>query len=142
MLEEFRLPLVHCIPVVSITVFVFSTRPWLRRGGKSGQQECVNGMGCANRHVEKETLIKAYLMVWNALVENRADFMEQLQSENLLEDYRAEKLIEYTDGAEPLMEMDTDFMLKTLDHIKVFEDGTLLVVFLDGTEIECKNEEE
>ena len=59
-----------------------------------------------------------------------------------VEDYRAEKLIEYTDGAEPLMEMDTDFMLKTLDHIKVFEDGTLLVVFLDGTEIECKNEEE
>lgn len=40
-------------------------------------------MGCANRHVEEETLIKAYLMVWNALV-----------------------------------------------------------VFLDGTEIECKNEEE
>ena len=39
-------------------------------------------------------------------------------------------------------EMDTDLMLKTLDHIKVFEDGTLLVVFLDGTEIECKNEEE
>jgi DNA invertase Pin-like site-specific DNA recombinase len=41
-----------------------------------------------------------------------------------------------------LTEMDTDFMLKTMDHIKVFEDGTLLVVFLDGTEIECKNEEE
>ena len=67
---------------------------------------------------------------------------EQLQSENLLEGYRAEKFIEYTDGAEPLTKMDTDFMLKTLDHIKVFEDGTLLVVFLDGTEIECKNEEE
>ena len=41
-----------------------------------------------------------------------------------------------------LTEMDTDFMLKTMDHIKVFEDGILLVVFLDGTEIECKNEEE
>ena len=66
----------------------------------------------------------------------------ELQSENLLEGYRAEKFIEYTDGAEPLTEMDTDFMLKTLDHIKVFEDGTLLVVFLDGMEIECKNEEE
>lgn len=37
-----------------------------------------------------------------------------------------------------MTEMDTDFMLKTLDHIKVFEDGTLRVVFLDGTEIECK----
>ena len=80
-------------------------------------------MGCANRHVEEETLIKAYLMAWNALVENRADFMEQwtkqLQSENLLEGYRAEKFIEYTDGAESLMEMDIDFMMKTLDHIKV-----------------------
>ena len=103
-------------------------------------------MGCANRHVEEETLIKAYLMAWNAVVKNREDFVEQwteqLQSENLLEGYRAEKFIEYTDGAEPLTEMDTDLMLKTLDHIKVFEDGTLLVVFLDGTEIECKNEEE
>ena len=89
-------------------------------------------MGCANRHVEEETLIKAYLMAWNALVENRADFMEQLQSENLLEGYRAEKFIEYTDGAESLTEMDTDFMLKTLDHIKVFEDGTLLVVGISG----------
>ena len=79
------------------------------------------------------------------LYTSREDFMEQwteqLQSENLLEGYRAEKFIEYTDGAEPLTEMDTDFMLKTLDHIKVFGDGTLLVVFLDGTEIECKNEE-
>ena len=41
-----------------------------------------------------------------------------------------------------MTEMDTDFMLKTLDHIKVFEDGTLAVMFLDGTETECKNEEE
>jgi len=38
--------------------------------------------------------------------------------------------------------MDTDFILKTLNHIKVFEDGLLMVVFMDGTEIECKNGEE
>ena len=34
------------------------------------------------------------------------------------------------------------FHAENTGHIKVFEDGTLLVVFLDGTEIECKNEEE
>lgn len=67
---------------------------------------------------------------------------EQMQSENLLEGYRTEKFIEYTDGVQLLTEMDTDFMLKTLEHIKVFEDGTLAVMFLDGTETECKNEEE
>ena len=132
---------------------VFARKGWRSSTGvdrkvwQCSERYKVKGvMGCANRHVEEETLIKAYLMAWNALVENRADFMEQwteqLQSENLLEGYRAEKFIEYTDEAEPLTEMDTDFMLKTLDHIKVFEDGTLLVVFLDGTEIECKNEEE
>lgn len=47
--------------------------------------------------------------------------------------YQAEKYIEYTDEAETLTEMDTDFMLKTLVHIKVFG---------DGTKIERKNEEE
>ena len=132
---------------------VFARKGWRSSTGvdrkvwQCSERYKVKGvMGCANRHVEEKTLIKAYLMAWNVLVENREDFMEQwteqLQSENLLEGYRAEKFIEYTDGAEPLTEMDTDFMLKTLDHIKVFEDGTLLVVFLDGTEIECKNEEE
>jgi len=34
-----------------------------------------------------------------------------------------------------------DFALKILDHIKVFEDGVLMVVFLEGTEIECRSEE-
>lgn len=99
----------------------------------SERYKVKGAIGCANRHVEEETLIKVYLMAWNALVENREDFMEQwtehLQSESPLESYRAEKFIEYADGAEPLMKMDTDFMLKTLDPIKVFE---------EGTEIECK----
>ena len=132
---------------------VFARKGWRSSTGvdrkvwQCSERYKVKGvMGCVNRHVEEETLIKAYLMAWNALVENREDFMEQwteqLQSENLLESYRAEKFIEYTDGAKPLTQMDTDFMLKTLDHIKVFENGTLLVVFLDGTEIERKNEEE
>ena len=60
---------------------------------------------------------------------------------DLLVGYRAERFVEYTKDAESLREMDTDFMLKTLDHIKVFEDGTLLVIFLDGSEIECRSEE-
>ena len=118
----------------------------VRYGNAVNATRSKESWDAANRHVEEKTLIKAYLMAWNVLVENREDFMEQwteqLQSKNLLEGYRAEKFIEYTDGAEPLTEMDTDFMLKTLDNIKVFEDGTLAVMFLDGTETECKNEEE
>ena len=85
-------------------------------------------------------------MDWDALVENRESFLaqwkQQMQEEDLLAGYRAEKFVEYTKDAELLKEMDTDFMLKTLNHIKMFEDGTLLVVFPDGAEIECRSEEE
>ena len=131
---------------------VFSRKGWRSSAGydrkvwQCSERYRVKGVqGCDNRHVEEETLVKAYLMAWNALVENRESFLEQwkqqMQGEDLLAGYRAEKFVEYTKDAKPLKEMDTDFMLKTLDHIKVFEDGALLVVFLDGSEIECRSEE-
>jgi hypothetical protein len=37
----------------------------------SERYKVKGAMGCANRHVEEKTLVKAYLMAWNALVENR-----------------------------------------------------------------------
>ena len=62
---------------------------------KSGNVENKIGNGS-----DKSLSLIHILMAWNALVENREDFMEQwteqLQSENLLEGYRAEKFIEYT----------------------------------------------
>ena len=86
-----------------------------------------------------------YLMVRNALVENCVSFLErwkqQMQGENYLAGYRAENFVEYTKDAKPLKEMDTDFMLKKLDHIKVFENGTLRVIVLYGSESECRSEE-
>ncbi len=88
---------------------------------------------------------KAYTMAWNAVLENRDHFMgkwkEQLEDVDLLKRYRAEKFMEYMDGAEIMEVMDAEIMLKTLDHIKVCENGTLIVVLLDGTELECKNED-
>lgn len=67
---------------------------------------------------------------------------ETVTKQKKLESYWVEKFIEYTDRAELLTEMDADFMLKTLDCIKVLQDRTLMVVFLGRMEIECKNEEE
>ena len=102
-------------------------------------------LGCGNRHVEESTLGKAFVMAWNGILENRDYFWKkwekQKKSENLLEVYRAMDFQELAKSGQPLEKMETDFMLRVLDHIKVFEDGTLMVVFLDGTEIECKSEE-
>lgn len=47
---------------------------------------------------------------------------------------------EFVKSGQPLKKMETDFMLRVLDHIKMLEDGTLMVVFLDRTEIACKSE--
>ena len=132
---------------------VFTRKGWRSSTGfdrkvwQCSERYKVKGVvGCTNRHVEEETLINAYMMACNALVENRESFLEWWTGANAGRGFvgriPAEKFMEYTDGAEPLVEVDTDFMLKTLDYIKVFEDGVLVVVFLDGTEIECKSEEE
>jgi len=76
-----------------------------------------------NHHVEEKTLEKAYK--WLGTLCSRTGYVLRWQlqrkSENLLVSYRAEKFMEYTNRAELLTEMDTDFMLKTLNHIKVFE---------------------
>lgn len=47
--------------------------------------------------------------------------------------------MELTEHAQPIQELDVDLMLQTLDHIKVYENGVVVTVFLDGTEIEWKN---
>ena len=54
---------------------------------------------------------------------------------NLLEVYRAK---DFHELVIEVVEIKIDFVLRVLDCIKVFENGRLLVAFLDGTEIDCK----
>lgn len=102
-------------------------------------------MGCANRHVEESTLEKAFVMAWTGILENKEYFLqkweEQEKGEDLLEVYRAKDFRNLVSVTAEALKIDADFMLRVLQCIKVFEDGNLLVVFLDGTEVECKNEE-
>lgn len=37
------------------------------------------------------------------------------------------------------IKIETDFMLRALEYIKVLEKGMLVIIFKDGTEIECKS---
>ncbi|WP_279230906.1 recombinase zinc beta ribbon domain-containing protein [Clostridium tyrobutyricum] len=130
---------------------IFSRKGWktgieYRKVWQCSERYKVKGViGCNNRHVDEVTLEKAFVMSWNDILENKAHFIEkwkrQTQGDDLLLAYRAERFIALVQDAEPIEAMETDFMLETLDHIKIFEDGLLLVVFLDGTEIECKNDE-
>lgn len=130
---------------------VFTRKGWrsstweIRKIWQCSERYKVKGiMGCTNRHVEESTLEKAFAMAWKGLLQNREHFINkwgvQKQSENLLIRYRAMVFIESVTGGELTQTLATDLVLKTLDYIKVLEDGALRVVFLDGTEIECRSE--
>jgi len=127
---------------------VFTRKGWrsstreTRKIWQCSERYKVKGvMGCANRHVEESTLEKAFVMAWNGILENKEYFLQkwedQKKSEDLLEIYRAKDFQELVKAAVVDVKMGTDFMLRVLGCIKVFENGQLLVVFLDGTEIEC-----
>ncbi|XKH51771.1 hypothetical protein LG275_06190 [Chryseomicrobium palamuruense] len=62
------------------------------------------------------------------------------KSGNPLEQYRAVQFADITENAKHIKEIDTDFILRTLDHIKVFETGRIIIRFMDGTEMECNGE--
>jgi len=130
---------------------VFTRKGWQGKDGKIrrvwqwGERYKVKGvMGCSNRHVEETTLAKVFVMAWNGIVENldyfRQKWGEHNDSEDLLQRYRVKDFRELSEQQGIIEVLETDFMLRVLGCVKVFEDGTLRVVFLDGTEIECGNE--
>lgn len=125
---------------------VFTRKGWRSSTGETrkiwqcSERYKVKGiMGCANRHVEESTLEKAFVMAWNGILENKEYFLrkwaEQEKSECLLEAYRAKDFRILVNNV-VIREMDINFMLRVLDCLKIFENGRLLLVFLDGTEIE------
>lgn len=98
-------------------------------------------MGCANRHVEESTLEQAFVMAWNGILNNKEYFLrkweEQEKSEDLLEVYRAKDFLGLMNHSVALDNVESGFMLRVLQCVKVFEGGELLVVFFDGTEVVC-----
>ena len=97
-----------------------------------------------NRHIDEETLNRAFVIGWNSLVsekeQHKIRWKEQQENENLLIKYRATKFLKLIDEVGAVSEMNTDHMLATLECIKVFEDGQLTINFLDGAEVILQGE--
>lgn len=68
------------------------------------------------------------------------EWEKKMQGDDLLAKFRAMDIMEITKNVQPIKELDIDLMLRTVDCIRVFENGVVVIVFLDGTviEIECK----
>lgn len=98
-------------------------------------------LGCGNRHIYEETLIEIYLIAWNRLLECREMLMpeweEKMQGVDLLAKFRAMDFLDITKDVEPIKELDIGLMLRMVDYIKVYENGSVVTIFLDGTVIKC-----
>lgn len=120
-----------------------------RAGAKSIKWRCgscnkSNGhKTCSNRYVTNETFTKLFIMSWNEIVEHQEEYREtwetNINSEDVLLRYKTRLLIKHiTAGA--IEEFDPVLMMAVMDHITVFEDGRLQILFYDGTEFEVATE--
>ena len=124
----------------------FARKGWRTPTGDRKVWQCserykVKGvLGCANRHIDEETLVEIYLRAWNRLLECREmlvpEWERKMQGEDLLAKFRAMDFMEIMKNAQPIKELDINLMLRTVNCIKVYENGMVVTVFLDGTEIE------
>ena len=82
-------------------------------------------------------------MSWNEIVEKQTDYQERWQenirSGDVLLRYKTRLLMKHA-AAGPIKEFDTKLMMAVMDHITVFEDGRLQILFYDGTEFEVETE--
>lgn len=101
-------------------------------------------VGCDNRHVDDEVFYKAFIDVYNVMVENKEHFMakwkEQIESDDVLKKVTAKRLIGIFKEVTLIDEFDVDLFFKLMEKIIVLDEGLLVVSLLDGTEIEIENE--
>ena len=95
--------------------------------------------GCINDTFLEADLHKAFVMAWNAMLENREDFLEhwkaQLNDQNPLVVFRAKQFMKLTEKAKPMKELDVTIVSKTLDHCDIKPMGVIDFYFLDGSHI-------
>lgn len=128
----------------------FTRKGWKSKNSYRKVWQCqerykVKGVqGCTNRHIDEAILIDAFILSWNALLDNREELRKKWETTaefgNPLEQYRAVQFADITEDAKHIKEIDTDFILRTLDHIKVYETGRIIIRFMDGTDIERNGE--
>lgn len=108
----------------------------------NGRYEVKGIQGCNNRHIEESALEQIFIIAWNTIIENiescRTKWKTQTKGEDLLTAYRAEDFMKLTKNAESINKVDTDFMIRVLDNITIYESGEIIINFYDGTKIEYR----
>lgn len=96
---------------------------------------------CENNHIDDSALYQTFINTFNAMIGNKNYFMEKwkehLKSDSLLQRDKAKQFMKKIENAEPIEEFDMDLYFSIIEKMTVFEDKKIIVMLLDGTEIEC-----
>ena len=130
-------------------------KPYIRKTWKSGGDlrkvwQCqerykLKGVeGCSNRNVDESILQEAFILSWKSLQENKENLKRRQETiaefGNPLEQYRAIQFADQTERQVLLDDIQIDFILRILDNIKIYENGRLVIKFMECTEIEFEGE--
>ncbi|MBF0778699.1 recombinase family protein [Streptococcus cuniculi] len=120
----------------------FGRKNWTTSRGKRKVWQCNNRykvkgqIGCQNNHIDEGMLEKAFMKAVELLREHKDDVLDKRQSlengANLLHKHYAKQTYQLLD----LEQFEGNVMNQVLDHISISEDGQIMVVFLEGTEVE------
>ncbi|MDO4302011.1 MAG: recombinase family protein [Clostridia bacterium] len=124
----------------------FGRKTWMNGEKSRKVWQCnsryrVKGVqSCCNRHIEESTVEQIFIIAWNAIIDNlescRVKWNVLASGEDLLMAYKARDFLKLTENAEHIDKVDTDFMIRVLDNITIYESGKIIIKFYDGTEIE------
>ncbi len=97
-------------------------------------------MLCTDVQVEEGMPEKAFITVWNRMVDNYGEYLpvwkEVIEGTNVLRAYRAKEMMSLVRNTKYIKEMSYELMIKTLSHFEVGYDDTIKVIYLVGVTIE------
>jgi len=110
-----------------------------RPGFQSMIDDAMKGVkGCSNRSIDENTNNLACEGAYNTILKDKSKYKKkwEILSEfgNPLEQYRAVQFADMTEREKHIKEIDIDFILRTLNSIKVSEPRKIILRFLDGTD--------
>ena len=96
-------------------------------------------VSCNNKHIDEEILYKAFVSSFNALVENKEEFIEKWKSEDgdELKIYKAGDFIEIIGKNQGIEEFDVNLYFRMVERMTVLGDEKVVVSLMDGTKVEC-----
>lgn len=107
----------------------------------NGKYPAKGEKGCESRHNDDVVLYQTFVNVFNMMVENKDYFLDKWkgmrESDSSLQRYKAKQFAKIIADRGRIKEFDVELYFALTEKVVVHGEGRLMMVLLDGTEVEC-----